>query len=346
MGGPVHQRIGFIVGVTTLSLSVLASPALATTSALAPQERETTTPTTTGSAGPGAQRVGLDSETSSRPIIAVAHRGASGTAPENTLAAIDEADRLGAETVEVDVQLTADDELVIMHDTTLERTTDVAEVFPDRAPYDVGDFTMEEIRRLDAGSSFGSEYAGEPVPDLREVLDRLKEHEMNLLLEIKAPELYPGIEKRIADELARSPYWLMPDSPDEPHRLVVQSFDWESTELSQELLPSVPHGLLGLVPTDRIEEYSWARMINPSYKDVDADYVSAVHEAGLEIMPYTINDPEQMRRTLETGVDGFITDFPAVGRDVIDEFLAESERSTEDDQGQDENDDDQGQDEG
>ncbi|MGW5880476.1 glycerophosphodiester phosphodiesterase [Nocardiopsis terrae] len=315
----MHHRIGFVVGAVSLSLAVVASPALAapTFGATVPEK-----------AGQNSARVSLRASTPlpqqpppSRPLLAVAHRGASGYAPENTLAAIDEAHRLGARTVEVDVQLTSDDHLVLMHDTSLDRTTDVAEVFPGRAPYEVADFTLAEIRRLDAGSFFGDEFEGEPVPLLAEALDRLHVLDMNLLLEVKEPELYPGIEHRIAVELARRPHWLVPNTPEESHRLVVQSFDWESVQLSKGLLPSVPHALLGRVPQDRIDEFDWAHMINPNHTTIDAGYVDSVHAAGLEIMPYTINDPEVMARVLDMGVDGFITDLPDVGQRVIDEFL-------------------------
>lgn len=335
----MHHRIGFVVGAVSLSLAVGSGSALAVPAA---EQADTTTATTseTTSGTPSgavseatseatAERVDLQASVllpqrppPSRPLIAVAHRGASGYAPENTLAAIDEAYRLGAETVEVDVQLTADDHLVLMHDTRLDRTTDVAEVFPGRAPYAVADFTLAEIQRLDAGSSFSDEFEGEPVPLLGEALDRLHSYDMNLLLEVKEPALYPGIEHQIAVELARRPHWLVPNAPNEPFRLVVQSFDWDSTRASKRLLPSVPHALLGRVPEAEIGQYTWAHMINPNNTTIDADYVSAVHDAGLEIIPYTINDPARMRQVLEMGVDGFITDFPDVGQKAIAEFLA------------------------
>jgi glycerophosphoryl diester phosphodiesterase len=88
------------------------------------------------------------------PPTTVAHRGASAYAPENTLAAVDKADALGIEWVENDVQRTKDGELVIMHDTTLDRTTNVEKVFPRRSPWKVSDFTAAEIRKLDAVSWF------------------------------------------------------------------------------------------------------------------------------------------------------------------------------------------------
>lgn len=321
----MHYRIGFVVGAVTLSFTVVPSPALASPGSLAAAPGQAEAPTQQPLPQQSSQQPSSQQQLSERPLIAVAHRGASGYAPENTLAAIDEAHRLGAETVEVDVQLTEDEELVLMHDTTLDRTTDAAEVFPDRESYDVGDFTLAEIRQLDAGSFFGDEYADEPVPLLGEALDRLEAHDQNLLLEVKEPELYPGIEHQIAVEVARRPHWLVPNPPDEPRRLVVQSFDWESTEVSKGLLPSVPHALLGRVPEEQIADFDWAHMINPNHTTIDSDYVSEVHDAGLEIMPYTINDPAVMRDVLDMGVDGFITDFPDVGQEAIEEFLGDAD---------------------
>ncbi|WP_017569908.1 glycerophosphodiester phosphodiesterase [Nocardiopsis halotolerans] len=255
--------------------------------------------------------------TSERPLIAVAHRGASGHAPENTLAALDAAYQMGAETVEVDVQRTEDGVLVLIHDTTLERTTDVEDVFPDRDSYHVSDFTMEEIRRLDAGSWFDSSFKGEPVPTFAQALDRMEELDLNLFLELKEPSLYPGIEQEIADQLTERGSWLESNPSGEPRRLVMQSFDWEAVRRSKDLLPSVPHALLGRVPEDRIQEFSWAQMINPNHNTIDATYVERVHEAGMGIMPYTINERSRMDTVLDWKVDGFITDYPDVGQEAI-----------------------------
>ncbi|BFO20579.1 hypothetical protein SHKM778_69670 [Streptomyces sp. KM77-8] len=126
----------------------------------------------------------------------IAHRGASAYAPENTLAAVDKAAALGVDWVENDVQRTRDGELVVLHDDSLQRTTDVEEVFPDRAPWKVSDFTAAEIARLDAGSWFDAAYAGARVPTLEQFVHRVEAHGQKLLLEIKNPQLYPGIEGR------------------------------------------------------------------------------------------------------------------------------------------------------
>ena len=137
------RRVGFVVGAVSVCLVVGGGSALALpVPVLHPQERAEENPVTVQHPSPD------------RPLIAVAHRGASGHAPENTLAALNTAKRLGARTVEIDVQLTSDDEIVLMHDTTLERTTNATEVFPDRDSYEVGDFTLEEVEKLEAGSWF------------------------------------------------------------------------------------------------------------------------------------------------------------------------------------------------
>jgi glycerophosphoryl diester phosphodiesterase len=125
-------------------------------------------------------------------VANVAHRGASAYAPENTLAAVREGIAMDGDLIEVDVQRTRDGELVLIHDTNLARTTDVEQVFPERAPWKVADFTYAEMLSLDAGSWKASEYVGEKIPTLAEAIDVIRPSRAGLLLEIKAPELYPG----------------------------------------------------------------------------------------------------------------------------------------------------------
>lgn len=107
-------------------------------------------------------------------LTVIAHRGASADAPENTLPAVSLGARTGAGFVEIDVQRSSDGELVVIHDTTLARTTDVEARYPARAPYNVADFTLEELRSLDAGSWFGAAYAGTRIPTLQNVLATLR----------------------------------------------------------------------------------------------------------------------------------------------------------------------------
>lgn len=255
-----------------------------------------------------------------RPTV-IAHRGASSYAPENTLAAVDAAAGLGVEWVENDVQRTKDGELVVIHDDNLKRTTDVEEVFPGRSPWKVKDFTAAEIARLDAGSWFGPEFAGARVPTLRQFVDRVESHGQKLLLEIKNPELYPGIEQQILKTLDDEG-WL--DASHLAGRLIVQSFSADSVRAVHELRPTVKTGLLGTPSVADLSRYAvFADQINPSYTTVSPGYVSSVHEfdgphgGPLEVFTWTVNDADTARQVAGYGVDGIITNSPDVVRDAF-----------------------------
>ncbi|QLH21097.1 glycerophosphodiester phosphodiesterase family protein [Streptomyces sp. Rer75] len=255
--------------------------------------------------------------------VTVAHRGASAYAPENTLAAVDAADDLGIDWVENDVQRTRDGELIIMHDTTLNRTTDVEEVFPDRAPWKISDFTLDEIEKLDAGSWFGSEFAGEPVPTLEEYLDRVSDNHQKLLMEIKAPELYPGIERQTLRELRREG-WL-----DRKHlkRLIVQSFSADCVQAVHKLRRDVKTGFLGTPPVADLPRYAeFADQVNPNHTTIDAAYVKEIqavrgaHGRPLEVYTWTVNDGPNAVKVARMGVDGIITNKPDVVREALDDI--------------------------
>ncbi|MBB1245816.1 glycerophosphodiester phosphodiesterase [Streptomyces durbertensis] len=250
----------------------------------------------------------------------VAHRGASAYAPENTLAAADKADELGIDWVENDVQRTRDGELVVMHDETLARTTDVEEVFPDRAPWKVSDFTAEEIAQLDAGSWFSPEYAGEKVPTFSEFLARMTENGQKLLLELKKPELYPGIERDVLREL-RNQGWL---NYSKRRDLVVQSFNADSVRTVHQQAPRVRTGFLGTPPVSRLRDYArFSDQINPRHTTVTREYVDAVHRLRgpqgqrLEVFTWTVDDAATARRLVDMGVDGIISNRPDVIRDAV-----------------------------
>ncbi|MGP3943938.1 MULTISPECIES: glycerophosphodiester phosphodiesterase [Streptomyces] len=254
--------------------------------------------------------------------VTVAHRGASAYAPENTLAAVDAADDLGIDWVENDVQRTRDGELIVMHDTTLSRTTDVEQVFPDRAPWNISDFTLDEIEKLDAGSWFGTEFQGETVPTLEEYMDRVSDNHQKLLMELKAPERYPGIERQTLRELRREG-WL-----DHRHkrRLIIQSFSADSVRTVHELRPDVKTGFLGTPAVADLPEYAeFSDQINPSYTTIDAGYVAAVrsvdgaHGKPLEVYTWTVNDGPSAVSVAGMGVNGIITNKPDVVRDALDD---------------------------
>ncbi|MEU1292982.1 glycerophosphodiester phosphodiesterase family protein [Streptomyces sp. NPDC005840] len=251
----------------------------------------------------------------------LAHRGASAYAPENTLPAVDRAARLGATWVENDVQRTKDGQLVVIHDDTLRRTTDARRVFPDRAPWKVRDFTAAEIARLDAGSWFGASFAGTRVPTLAGYLREVERNHQSLLLEIKNPELYPGVERQIVKSLADQG-WL--DARHLDRRLVVQSFDVDSLRTVHALAPGLRTAYLGRPATAELPAYaSFTDGINPSYGSISTAYVSAAHGftgphgRPLSVFTWTVNDADTTRRAVALGVDGIITNKPDVVRAAL-----------------------------
>ncbi|MFD8000794.1 glycerophosphodiester phosphodiesterase [Streptomyces mirabilis] len=254
------------------------------------------------------------------PLI-VSHRGASAYAPENTLASIDKASAMGFGWVENDVQRTKDGELVVLHDASLARTTDVKKVYPHRAPWKVKDFTAAEIARLDAGSWFGPRYAGTRVPTLKQYMNRVSHNHQKLVLEIKNPELYPGIERQTLKVLSNEG-WLDPDHL--RNRLVVQSFSEQSVRTVHELRPGITTAFLGKPSVGRLHEYArFADLINPDHASLSADYVSAVHSfvgphsRPMEVFTWTIDDANTARRLAGYGVDGVITNKPDVIRSAL-----------------------------
>lgn len=238
-------------------------------------------------------------------VADVGHRGASAYAPENTLAAFRAARAQGADYFELDVQQTRDGVPVVMHDATLRRTTNAASVYPRRAPWRVGDLTLAEIGRLDAGSWFSPRFRGERVPTLAGTLRAMDGNGPGLLLEIKNPALYPGLTGRIAGELRAEPGWLRPG------RLIVQSFDSEAVREFHRLMPRVPTALLGAPPAAEVPAIArYAAYVNPPAQAVDAAYVRRLHANHLKVFAWNAAGPAVMNRLVADRVDGIIADRP------------------------------------
>ena len=245
----------------------------------------------------------------SRPVLNIAHRGASGRAPENTLAAVHAAIEDGADLVELDVRRTRDGALVLMHDSTLDRTTDARWVYPRRAPWRVADFTLDQIRLLDAGAWKGRAFTGERVPTLEEVLWLLEGTGVGLLLEVKKPGLYPGIVREVGTALWSEPGFLVPAV--RAGRMIVQSFDIEAMKEHKVAEPAIPVGLLGCPPVGHLPVLAtWADQVNPRHSRVDDRYVAQVHLAGMTSLVWTVNRARGMRRAINLGADGLITNRP------------------------------------
>lgn len=261
-------------------------------------------------------------------VVGYAHRGASAHAPENTLAAFTLAARHGAAAVELDLRRSADGHLVVLHDATPARTTDVAGRFPDRPGWPVDAFTLAELRTLDAGGWRGPEFAGERMPTLAEAMDLLHGLGLGLLLEVKTPERYPGLAGQLARELrAAFPRWV---GAARAGRLTVQSFDWGFVRELRAVLPRVSVGLLGAPPVAALPSFAgFVDQINPAHDalgtgpDGLAGYVERVHQLGMAVNVWTVDEPAAMSAALAAGVDGVITNRPADLRAVLDRDVGE-----------------------
>ncbi len=258
----------------------------------------------------------------------IAHRGARSLAPENTLIAAEKAHAVGADMWETDVAVTADCELVLMHDDAMMRTTNVAEKFPDRVPAPFSTYTMTEIRSLDAGSWFERDdpfhqiaegnvapgeltaFRGVNVPTLREAFELTLDLNWSLNLELKAQPTPNGsfdvvdVVLELADEVGIGPGHLLFSSA---------RHDWLKTLKSRRPDFEV-QAVLGLFPEDPVDfGDSFFDTFNPRYTRVSIGEIETALALGLKLNPYTVNDRETWSRFVEIGVTGMITDFPQQG---------------------------------
>lgn len=235
-------------------------------------------------------------------LTSIAHRGASAYAPENTMPAFTKGVEMGADYIEIDVQMSKDSIPIIIHDRTLNRTTN--------GKGKVSDYTLKELKLLDAGSWFGEEFTGETIPTLNEFLGEFG-GKINILIELKYPELYPGIEEQVANVLMEHKL-VKPDSIE----VIIQSFNHESIKKSKELLPEIPHGVLvgkdwRRISSQQLEEFAtYADYFNPSFNIVTAELVELVHLTNMTMYAYTVRDQSEAGRLYSLGVDGIITDYP------------------------------------
>ncbi|MBP3037390.1 hypothetical protein J2M53_14165 [Arthrobacter sp. zg-ZUI100] len=242
-----------------------------------------------------------------RPLV-VGHRGNSGLAPENTAAAFASALAAGADMIETDVRLSADGELFLFHDGTGRRTTNIAEVFPDRADDPITSFTAAQLRRLDAGSRFGEQFRGEPILFFSE-LPAAVDFSLGINLEIKAPAESPGVEQALAAALAGEADWkrLAQQQP-----IAVSSFDPASVRAFHEAAPDVAVFQLadGIPDQALLAGARWLQGVVANHLSLTAESAAAVRALDLGLWAYTVNGAEYMERALELGLDAVITDFP------------------------------------
>lgn len=237
-----------------------------------------------------------------RPLV-IAHRGASGERPENTLSAFERAIELASDMIETDLHLTRDGVVVIHHDASLGRLG---------LPGEIRDRTAAELASLDATLGRGS---FEPMPTLLDLLERFgRRMAFNLELKVGESAAYDGIERVVLREVeARG---LLP-------RMLFSCFD---DPVLERLRAACPAARLAVLVSPRLPERVLERAarvaaeaVNPHVSLVDRRFVEAAHGAGLAVYPYTANDPAEMTRLLDCGVDGIISNFPALLRRLVDE---------------------------
>lgn len=238
-----------------------------------------------------------------------AHRGAGRLAPENTLAAIRHGHALGFRAIEIDARLTSDEVPVVIHDRTLERTTD------GKGP--VAETTAAAIARLDAGSWFGAQYRGEPVPTLAETLALCRAQGIAVNLEIKR---YAGQTARIGEVVARTAAQcfegLLRPGGDGAKSVVAQapllsSFGREALLAARAAAPNLPRGyLVDDVPENFAAELEQLGCVSlhTDHETLTRDKARAVKDAGYWLFCYTVDDPARAREIFGWGVDALCTD--------------------------------------
>jgi glycerophosphoryl diester phosphodiesterase len=253
-------------------------------------------------------------------VLVVGHRGASADAPEHTGPAYDRAVWAGADVMECDLQLTADDQLVCIHDASVDRTTGGSSTGP------VDSFTLAELRGMDFGSWFGADFAGADVVTLEEQITcyRAADPTMQFYVETKTqPDQGDRMETLLIESLRRLD--VVPDgAPDvRASPVIIQSFDAESLSTVRRLAPSLPIALLFNTPTPQIDtgQFPDVDVIAPNAAALATrpDLADAAHAAGLEVHTWTVDDPSQMATLVNTGVDGFFTNDPSTARAVVDQ---------------------------
>ncbi len=235
----------------------------------------------------------------------LAHRGASGYAPENTLSSIRKAlFEMPCEGIEIDVHFTKDNRLVVIHDDTIDRTTD--------GKGNVKDFTFEEIRKFNAYGKFRDKYPTEKIPSLDEVLSLVRESGKMINIEIKnGSSFYPGIEEAVIEKLYE--YSLEKTT-------LLSSFDHSAMKKCKEIDKNIRTGLLCRKRVENPKEYGkihHADAYNYRYLCLTRKYVDELHSYGYEVNCYTPNAKFEINYMIRCGVDTIISNYP----DRVDELI-------------------------
>lgn len=231
-------------------------------------------------------------------VEVIAHRGAAGARPENTMASVEKALEDGADWVEIDVQETADGEVVVIHD------SDFMKIGGN--PTNIWDATMDDIARIDIGSWFDPSYADQRVPTLAEVLQAARGR-AGVLIELKYYGHDIALEKRVAEIVAEE---LMDDD------VMTMSLKYGAVQKMKGIRPEWQVGLLASASAGRIWQLD-ADFLAVNKAMASSRLVREMRAAGKKLYVWTVNEPMEMSRLISLGVDGLITDEPGLARDVI-----------------------------
>lgn len=231
-----------------------------------------------------------------KPIV-FAHRGFSGAAPENTLVAFEKAIQLGVTGIELDVHLSKDGEVVVIHDERLNRTTNSQGL--------VVHHTLSELKKLDAGSWFSDDYQGERIPTLQEVLELLQGYSLQLNIELKTGVIdYNRLIEKVLDLVYRY---------GNPEETIYSSFNHYSLKELQNLDSSARIGCLfvaGIYEPWKYVKGMKAEAIHLVKYNVHPQLVQECHKLGIKVNTYTVDEEDMMRKVLQSGVDGIFTNWP------------------------------------
>jgi len=245
----------------------------------------------------------------STPII-FGHRGACALAPENTIASFKLAVEHGADFIELDAKLSSDGEVMVIHDQTVDRTTN--------GTGRVNQLTCAQLKALDAGSKFDKKFAGEKIPTLEEVFNTVGQQ---IFINV---ELTNYASKN--DDLVQKVVALVKANKMED-RVLFSSFLPRNLVKAHELLPQAPVAILCLEAIPGILSRSFAMMkispkiIHPFLLDVNGRTVKKEHERGRRVHVWTVNADSDLRRMIKVGVDGIFTDDPMKARKILNEIL-------------------------
>ncbi|MGY8978489.1 MAG: glycerophosphodiester phosphodiesterase [Cytophagales bacterium] len=241
----------------------------------------------------------------------IAHKGASGIAPENTLASFQAALDIGVDIIELDVRQTKDEEIIVFHDQFLDRTTN--------GMGNVHEYTLEQLKQLDAGSWFSSKFSDQKIPTLKEVLD-LVDGRCQVLIEIKHMDHphYHDFSDKLVDviRLEENGFdWVLLQSYEDKYLEEAQIYD-DRIQINKMLIGEDSTPLLAFYIETKLklghgDSKGNLKTLNPEFKTLSPRRIFRMHSRGFKVFTYSVNTREDMIKMLNMGVDGIITDFPS-----------------------------------